>query len=401
MIPAAYRIALTALAAGGAVLAWAGPAAESPAARVTFTDSEIQTILSHGPWPARAPNDPSNRVSGKWNAIDLGTRLFFDQRLSASGEIACARCHVPEFNWTDNLRRGSGVAEVDRNTPTLMNLVAQRWFGWDGAADSLWAQSLRPIVDKRELASTPRHVAQLVREDRDLSCRYRRTFGVAPSPTDDEAVFVDVGKVLAAFVETLVSGPTPFDRFREDLANGKPPATWNYSEPAQRGLKIFIASGCTSCHAGPNFTTGEFFSTGLSKTAPAGKPDPGRVAGVRIALQSRFNLLGPYNDDKTGASAAHTRQASLETSSFGEFKVPSLRNLILTAPYGRDGGSDTLAAVVRHYSALDPLRLRAKDGLPGKPLNLTAQQQTDLLIFLESLSTFSNGWRPESQNPCD
>jgi cytochrome c peroxidase len=402
VIPAAYRTALAALGVACALLPWAGRADENPAAKAIFTDSEIQTILSHGPWPARAPNDPTNRVSGKWNAIDLGTRLFFDQRLSGSGEVSCARCHVPEFSWTDNLRRGSGMAEVDRNTPTLMNLPAQRWYGWDGAADSLWAQSLRPIVDRRELAATPRHVAQLVREDRDLSCRYRRTFGAAPSPTDDEAVFVDVGKALAAFVETLVSGPTPFDRFREDLAHGKPPAAWNYSEPALRGLKIFIGKGgCTSCHAGPNFTNGEFFSTGLSRTAPAGKPDPGRLAGVRVALQSRFNLLGPYNDDKTGASATHTRQASLEKPAFGEFKVPSLRNLVLTSPYGRDGSVDTLAEVVRHYAGIDPVRLRAKDGLPSKPLNLTAREQTDLLVFLESLTSFANSWRPESLNQCD
>jgi len=398
----ASRIACVAVSVVFTLLAGAARADGSPAAKVQFTDSEIQTILSHGPFPTRVPRDPTNRVSGKWNAVDLGTRLFFDQRLSGSGEIACARCHVPERNWTDNLRLGAGMVEVDRNTPTLMNLLAQRWYGWDGAADSLWSQSLRPILDKRELAATPRHVAQLIRNDPDLSCRYRRTFGALPSATDDEAVFVDVGKALAAFQETLISGATPFDKFRSDLARGAPPSSWTYSEAAQRGLKIFIGKGgCTLCHSGPNFTSGEFFSTGLSKSAPAGKPDPGRLAGVRAVLQSRFNLLGPYNDDKTGASAVHTRQATLEKPAFGEFKVPTLRNLILTMPYGRDGSVDTIPEVVRHYSELDPVRLHAKDGRPGKPLNLTQREQTDLVVFLESLSTFSNPWRPESHNQCD
>ena len=293
----------------------AGPsrAQQALAAKPAFSDSEIKIILSHGPWPAPAQPDPTNRVSGQPDAIEFGTRLFFDQRLSDNGTMSCASCHVPERNWTDNLRRGVGKSEVDRNTPTLMNLVASRWYGWDGAADSLWSQSLRPILNERELAATPRHVAQLVREDEQLSCRYRKAFGALPSPTDDEAVFVGVGKALAAFEETLVSGRTPFDRFRDTLAQGERPPLGTYSEPAQRGLKIFIGKGgCTLCHSGPNFTSGEFFSTGLSRFAPRGQPDPGRDAGIRQLLESRFNLLGPYNDDKTGASAARTRQVSLE-----------------------------------------------------------------------------------------
>jgi cytochrome c peroxidase len=198
-----------------------------------------------------------------------------------------------------------------------------------------------------------------------------------------------------------VSGRTPFDRFRDALAGGERLPLGTYSEPAQRGLKIFIGKGgCTNCHSGPNFTGGEFFSTGLSRYAPRGKPDPGREAGIPQLLKSRFNLLGPYNDDKTGTSAAHTREASLQKVSTSEFKVPSLRNLILTAPYGRDGGVETLAEVVRHYAGIDPVALHAKDGRLAKPLNLTREEQTDLVVFLESLSTFSNSWRPNDGGQC-
>ncbi len=384
------------------LLPWAGQAAEHLPVKPTFSESEIASILSHGPWVAPVPNDRSNRVSGNREAIELGTHLFFDQRLSGNGRISCSTCHVPERNWTDNLPRGVGLAPVDRNTPTVANVLHQRWYGWDGGADSLWSQSLRPMVDRRELGATPRHVAQLVRDDEQLSCRYRRTFGAPPSPTDDDAVFVDVGKALAAFQETLITGLTPFDHFRDALARGAPPASHLYSEPAQRGLKIFVGKGgCTSCHSGPNFTNGEFFSTGLSRYAPHGAPDPGRAAGIRQLLESRFNLLGPYNDDATGASAARTRQVSLETGQVGEFKVPSLRNLMLTAPYGRDGSVETLREVVQHYSGLDPVRLHAKDGRPARPLNLTPQEQTDLVVFLESLSTFSNPWRPDEGARCD
>ena len=235
-----------------ALSSWVCSAEEHVTAGPSFSDEELKIILSHGPWPAPAPHDPTNRVSGKPDAIELGTLLFFDQRLSGSGTKACASCHVPERNWTDNLRRGVGVAELDRNTPTLMNVRGQRWYGWDGAADSLWSQSLRPIVDVRELAATPRHVADLVRGDEQLSCRYGKVFGAPPSPTDDEAVFVNVGKALAAFQETLFSGRTPFDQFRDALARGESPSSLSYSTPAQRGLQIFIGKGgCTSCHSGP------------------------------------------------------------------------------------------------------------------------------------------------------
>ncbi len=365
----AIHVARAAVGAACALLAGASPAQQDLDAKPVFTDSEIRIILSHGPWPAPAQPDPTNRVSGKPDAIEFGTRLFFDQRLSRSGTLSCSSCHVPERNWSDNLTRGVGMSEVDRNTPTLMNLLAGRWYGWDGASDSLWSQSLRPILDERELAATPRHVAQLVR--------------------------------LAAFQETLVSGRTSFDRFRDALAKAEQPPAGTYSEPAQRGLKIFIGKGgCTACHSGPNFTGGEFFATGLSRFAPRGQPDPGRQAAIRQLMESRFNLPGPYNDDPTGASAARTREASLEKASFGEFKVPSLRNLILTAPYGRDGGVETLAEVVRHYAGLDPVRLHAKDGRPAQPLNLTPREQTDLVVFLESLSTFSNPWRPDDGGEC-
>src|SRR5258708_8063625 len=167
--------------------------------RASFSGEELKSILSHGPWRAPAAHDPTNRVSGKPDAIELGTLLFFGQRLSGSGKKACARCPVPERNWTDNLSRGVGVAEVDRNTPTLMNVRGQRWYGWGGAADSLWSQSLRPIVDVRELAATPRHVADLVRGDEQLSCYYRKVFGALPSRSDDETGFVNVRKVPAPF----------------------------------------------------------------------------------------------------------------------------------------------------------------------------------------------------------
>ena len=244
-------------------------------------------------------------------------------------------------------------------------------------------------------------MVSVLRDDSEASCRYRRAFGAAPS-ADDQAVLVNVGKALAAFQETLTTGRTPFDHFREALARGAAPSTWTYSDTAQRGLKLFIGKGgCANCHSGPNFSNGEFFNTGLQGNT---KADAGRHEGVRQLIQSRYNLLSPYNDEvnaTSGANAERTRAVSLSKTQLGEFKVPTLRNLMLTSPYGRDGTVDTLAEVVRHYAGVDPIRLHAKDGLPGKPLNLSAREQSDLVVFLESLTTFSNPWRPEDGGRCD
>ena len=395
------RVVRIAAAAACVLLAWSSVADDRTAGAPAFTDGEIQKILSHGPWPLPPIPDRTNRVSGKPSAVELGTRLFFDARLSRIGDTSCSTCHVPERNWTDNERRAIGRVVVDRNTPTVSNLRGSHWYGWDGGADSLWSQSLRPMLDDRELGATPHHVANLVRTDEQLSCRYRRTFGEEPPADNDEVIFVNVGKAIAAFLETVVSGRTPFDQFRDALARGESSATGAYSEAAQRGLRIFIGKGgCTNCHSGPNFTGGEFFSTGLSRFAPNGKPDPGRIEGVRKLLASPFNLLGPYNDDTSGKMAERTRRLVLDKATAGEFKVPSLRNLVLSGPYGRDGSIDSLDEVVRHYSKIVPVRLHAKDGKRGTPLELSVAEQRDLVVFLESLSTFSNGWRPDDGGPC-
>src|SRR5262245_55145570 len=87
-----------------------------------FSESERRMILQHGPWPPPSVRDPSNRVSGKTEAIELGERLFFEPRLSAAGTVSCATCHIPEKGWTDGRKLGAGFAEVDRNTPTVQNV---------------------------------------------------------------------------------------------------------------------------------------------------------------------------------------------------------------------------------------------------------------------------------------
>lgn len=366
------------------------PAAASP---VSFTDAEIAAILSHGPWPVPWQKDPSNRVSGVAHAIDFGERLFFDKRFSVDGKVACVTCHAQERRWTDGLAQGFGRARVDRNTPHLTNVRLNRWFGWDGAADSLWAQSVLPFLDPRELGADARQIAALVRNDRELECRYRDAFNATPAAHDDESVLVDLGKALAAFMETLGSGRTPFDEFRDALARGDQAAAARYPIAAQRGLKIFIGKGgCNVCHTGPNFTNGEFHAIGVKFFAAPGRVDNGRYGGINKLRASPFNLLGRHNDDASRSSATSTRHVTLEQRNFGEFRTPSLRNAAVTAPYMHDGQLGSLREVIHHYAALNVERLHGDGESILRPFKLTDDEANDLVVFLESLTNYFDNW---------
>lgn len=349
---------------------------------VSFTDAQMKSILALGPWPPPRAADPSNRVSGNAAAIALGERLFRDPSLSRSGAIACATCHRSDRAFTDGLARAQGLARGDRNTPSLMNAGGQRWYGWDGAQDNLWAQSLRPMLDAKEMGVNPAHVAARVRAD---NAGYAAAFGREP-PDDDEAVAIDTAKAIAAYLETLVTPRSAFDEFRDALARGDREAAARYPLLAQRGLAIFVGSGnCTACHAGPRLSNGEFHDVGIPFFAEPGRVDPGRYAGIGKLKASPYNLLGKYNDDPERRTATSTRYVALDHRNYGEFKVPSLRNVSRTAPYMHDGSLATLREVVRHYSNLDEERLHADGERILKPLGLDKYDVDALVAFLETL----------------
>ena len=362
-------------------------AAAAPAQSVLdFQPAEVRRILRHGPWPPPPGPDPSNRASGDPRAIALGRRLFFEPRLSAGGAVACATCHVPERAWTDGRARGEGLAPLDRNTPTLLDAALHRWFAWDGRSDSLWAQALRAILDPREMGASARHVAAVMAADPMLDCLRQRAFGPRGAG-DDEVRLVEAAKAVAAFVETLRSGRTPFDEFRDALTRGDRTAAARYPLAAQRGLRTFVGSGsCHICHVGPHFTNGEFHDVGVPFVVAPGRVDGGRHEGIKRLRADPFNLLGAYNDDPTGAAAIKTRHVEPQHVNFGQFKTPSLRNVALTAPYMHDGRLATVREVVRHYSQLDMERIHTHGEQLLRPLRLSESGIDDVVTFLESLS---------------
>jgi cytochrome c peroxidase len=347
---------------------------------------ELRRILAHGPWPPPRRVDPSNRVSGNADAIALGAVLFADSRLSRMNAVACSTCHLPARAFADGRARGEGIATGDRNTLALFDVGGQRWYGWDGANDNLWAQSLRPIVDPREMGGGIPRLATLIRDDDALRRRYEMAFG-SPPGTNDEAVAVDAAKAIAAYLETLVSARTPFDDYRDALARGDRDAAARYPAAARRGLAMFVGKGrCDVCHSGPRFTNGEFHDVGVPFFVERTRVDGGRLDGIKRLQASPYNLLGKWSDDPARATATSTRHVRIEHRNFGEFRVPSLRGVALTAPYMHGGSLATLRDAVKHYSELDENRLHADGEAILRPLRLTDAEIDDLVAFLESLS---------------
>jgi cytochrome c peroxidase len=346
---------------------------------VEFTAAERARILSHGPWPPPHRLDPANRVDGQPQAIALGRQLFFDTGLSSGGRQACASCHDPRRGFQD----GRQTARHGRNTPGLLDAAQQRWFGWDGATDSLWSASLAPLMARDELAATPPSALAYLAGNRKANARFRALFG-APQP--DVSVLVNLAKALAAFQTTLVSSRTAFDDFRDALARSDYVATARYPAQARRGLKLFVGEGrCFVCHAGPMFANGEFGDVGRP-FFNAGGVDPGRWGGLQLLLDSPYNRLGAFADaGPEHPSAVGTRHVRREPRNYGEFKVPGLRGLVASAPYFHDGSAATLDDVARHYSELDENRIHADGARLLKALRLTPLQAADLVAFLKTL----------------
>lgn len=402
--------ALLALVLG--VVAATAASGQATGTSVEFDDSEIQLILHHSPL-GDVPADPTNAFADDEAALRLGRALFFDTRLSGTGEIACATCHVREKGWSNGEALGHGIGETSRHVPTLWNVGYNRWYFWDGRADSLWSQALQPLENPVEQGTTRLEVARLVLTEPALREAYREAFGEAPARpipaqperarpvpgepdhveqvawsamrAEDRAVvnrvFANVGKAIAAFERTLVTRDAPFDVFAEGLRTNDPAKLAALGPMQQRGLKVFLRSRCWTCHVGPNFTDGEFHDLGLLPSY-----DPGRYGGVTEVRADPFNANGSFSDDPSGGRSA-TRFLVRRAENHGQFKTPTLRNVAESAPYMHDGRFADLESVVRFYSTLKGTRRDSHqhEGVLA-PLELGEGEIQDLVAFLRSLT---------------
>jgi cytochrome c peroxidase len=395
--PARWAL-LAVLVISGASAIGAAPDARTASAAGLGAE-QVQRIMALGPWPPAARRDPGNRVSGDAQAIELGRQLFRDPRMSPVGYISCVTCHQPDRAFTDIKARAHGLADLPRNTPALANLALQHWYGWGGASDSLWMASIKPILDAREFDSNAARVTRLFAREPELAACYRSVFGVSPLHQPQRTV-ANVGKALAAFVETLVTGRTPFDDFRDALASGDAQRMAAYPAAALRGLKLFVGrAGCVDCHRGPNFSDGEFHrgvapADDMAAAVARWLGDDGRLADARYLKASRFNLQGAYNDDASRHNAAATRHLALHTGLAGQFRTPTLRNVAITAPYFHDGQTDRLVDAVLH-----PRRPTATTTTALHAEPLAADDANDLVAFLVTLTDAHGSRRPWNPAP--
>lgn len=381
-----------------------------------FTPQEIRRIRSHSPLPP--VQDPTNRFLNNESAARLGRDLFFDARLSANGRISCATCHDPAHGFADGKPFAEGLQTGRRHTPSLWNAAYNRWFFWDGRADSLWAQALHPIESPAEMGSSRLALAHLVGGEVKYRGLYENAFAQLPPLSDsarfpaqakpasaadpdadvvswtsmsaeDQAaanqVFVNIGKALAAYESKIVSRRSPFDLFVEGLTNGDAKKMAALSPDARRGLKLFVGkANCRSCHMGSNFTDGEFHDTRVPPREGGPPFDPGRFKGTDEVMTDPFNARGAFSDQRTGSVVEFLVN---NPENWGRFKTPTLRNVARTAPYMHQGQFATLTDVVRYYSTLEqamPAGHHAETIL--QPLLLSDNEIRYLVAFLESLT---------------
>lgn len=299
--------------------------------------------------------------------------------------MSCASCHDPAREFTDARPRAMGRKLLDRNTQSLWNLAGQRWFGWAGAADSLWSHNIIPLLNADEFGHSHATLKTNL-----ASGAHRADFTAIFGPIDTmspEETSVNIAKTIAAYLETLTTGKTSFDHFRDALAAGDMAKAGTYPAPAQRGLQIFLGAGnCSFCHAGPAFTNGEFHDAGVPYFIEQGRVDLGRFGGLNALQNSRFTLAGDYNDDPTKAGAWAVENVRFQHSDFGIFRVPSLRRAARTAPFMHDGSLPDLRAVLDHYNDINMERLHSDGEAILRPLGLGRAALNDLQSFLETLA---------------
>lgn len=312
------------------------------------------------------PTDNSPTVAG----VQLGRMLFYERKLSKDGTQSCADCHKQEDAFSDIRRFSIGVEKLpgNRQAMSVMNLAwHQNGLFWDGRAPHVRDQALGPIQNPLEMNETLPNVVAKLQADKRYTDQFIRAFG------DESVNPLRISLALEQFMFSMVSNNSRYDQFQRGEVT--------LTDSEERGRKLFFSefdpfgsergAECFHCHATFNFTNDQFMNNGLD--TDASMTDEGR------------KLV-------TGDAADR-----------GKFKVPSLRNIALTAPYMHDGRFATLEEVIDHYntgvkasSTMD--ELLQYNVQPGG-LQLTVQDKADLVAFLKTLTDETFRTNPAYKSP--
>ena len=274
--------------------------------------------------------------------IDLGRKLFFEDRLSIDATISCAFCHNPLLSFADGryLEMGVWGQKGTRNSSTLLNRVFAREQFLDGRAKNIEEVILEHLQNSKEMNNSLDNVLKVLEADEYYRKAFKKVFKA-------KVTAESLSKAIASFVRTLVSGDSPYDRF---MAGDKEAL----SEAARRGLILFQSErlNCRACHAGSNFTDENYNNNGAGQDLP--EPDLGRYYITR------------RDQDK------------------GKFKTPTLRDIARTSPYMHNGSLKSLLDVIEFYDRGGIHNANLSDKI--KPLGLSFQEKEDLREFLRSLT---------------
>lgn len=312
--------------------------------------------------PMPIPADNPMTVKG----VELGRKLFYDPILSVDNTVSCSGCHQPEKSFSDGLQFSTGVnmQKGKINTISLVNVGWAKHLFWNGRAMSLEEQALQPIQNPEEMNEKLSHVISKLKADRKYVDLFRLAFG---TNTIDEFL---IAKAIAQFERTFISSGSLYDRYYvqgEDALQ---------SASQLRGSQIFQSEkgDCFHCHGGiftNNSIAKEFSNNGLDSVI-----------------------------DGTGYSTV-----THNPDDDGKFKVPTLRNLIFSAPYMHDGRFKTLEEVIDFYSdglkysrTLDPIMQKFNRVEQGG-LKLSAQDKKDLIAFLLTMTDSSYVNNPAYSKP--
>ena len=292
--------------------------------------------------------------------VYVGRMLFYETALSANNRVSCATCHQQKLAFTDGRRFSEGAdgTPQPRNTMSLANLLWVRHLFWDGRANGLEQQAQTPLTAIHEMGQSLEASAEKLRNKKIYAPYFREAFGT-DSITGDKIV-----KALSQFERTLVSAGSRYDKYLQGRYQPTPSERNGialfYTNPNPAGN--IRGAACSHCHGGPKTFTELFHNNGLDSIPK----DPGRE---KITGQ-------PY--DK------------------GRFRVVTLRNIALTAPYMHDGRFNTLEEVISHYNEhiiendlLSPFLQNNSNTAGGQSLDLTPQEKKDLLAFLHMLTDSS------------
>ncbi len=332
------------------------------------------------PVPSDNPQTPEK--------IALGDKLFNDKRFSSTGDISCATCHDPAKAFTDSpLTVSEGINKLTgtRNSPTVVNSAYFNMLFWDGRSLDLEDQAQHPIVNPVEMGLVNHDpVLNVVRTDPDYVARFKKVF----DKEGEQITMQEVQQAIASFERTIIAGDSPWDRW---YYGGDENAV---NQQVKRGFDVFLTKGrCVSCHAIEQdyalFTDNRFHNIGVGVN---------RIQNEIPQFAPAFLTAKAAGTDVDKAVLTNPKVSELgrfavtETlDEIGAFKTSTLRNVAVTAPFMHDGSLKTLRDVVEHYNnggvtrKDDPVNDFLSGGI--RPLNLTDDEISDLVAFMESLTS--------------